>query len=86
MAARLLTSLIAGFYLTKYSNGLDKQNDIILTIPQAQELWDNRDILGNSTTWNHPLDSGTCEYDGYIAVILLLFMYISTKHSCNRQK
>lgn len=61
MAARLLTLLLVGL-ITRYSHGLDRQNEIILTIPQAQELWNNRDILGNSTTWNHPLDSGTCKY------------------------
>lgn len=62
MKMKGLSLLAAGIYLVcQCTVALDWQNEIILPIPQAQELWDSRQILGNSTAFNHPLDTGTCK-------------------------
>jgi len=45
--------------LTLMVYSLDRQNNIQLPVPQANEIWHNRDILGDSTQFVYPLDAGT---------------------------
>lgn len=40
----------------------DLPQNLNFSIPQAQEIWDSVDILGDSTQFNFPLSMGTSTY------------------------
>ena len=49
---------------------LGQQTKLEFAVPQAQTLWDQREILGNSTQFLHPISMGTNKY--YVFIVLLM--------------